>query len=82
MHGILTDVRRGQCPTRGCLHTARPALLLGCVQGKAPGLLGWWPGKAVTFIDNHDTGSTQNHWPFPGWGVGQGHAYILTHPGG
>lgn len=20
---------------------------------------------AVTFIDNHDTGSTQRHWPFP-----------------
>jgi len=28
-------------------------------QGKAPGLLGWWPEKACTFVDNHDTGSTQ-----------------------
>lgn len=27
--------------------------------GKAPGLLGFWPSRAVTFIDNHDTGSTQ-----------------------
>jgi alpha-amylase len=23
---------------------------------KAPGLIGWWPKKAVTFVDNHDTG--------------------------
>ncbi len=26
-------------------------------QGKQPGLIGWWPSKAVTFIDNHDTGT-------------------------
>ena len=25
-------------------------------EGKPPGLLGWWPSKATTFIDNHDTG--------------------------
>ena len=24
--------------------------------GRAPGLLGWWPQRACTFIDNHDTG--------------------------
>ncbi len=35
----------------------------------------------VTFIDNHDTGSTQQHWPFPSEHVGQGYAYIFTHPG-
>ncbi|KAG2426720.1 hypothetical protein HYH02_014760 [Chlamydomonas schloesseri] len=50
-------------------------------QGKAPGLLGWWPSKAVTFIENHDTGSTQQHWPFPNEYVGAGYAYLLTHPG-
>ena len=22
-------------------------------EGKAPGLLGWWPSRAVTFITNH-----------------------------
>ncbi|CAA7403540.1 unnamed protein product [Spirodela intermedia] len=38
-------------------------------QGKPPGVMGWWPSRAVTFIENHDTGSTQ------------GYAYILTHPG-
>lgn len=49
---------------------------------KAPGLIGWWSEKAVTFIDNHDTGSTQGHWPFGNREqVLQGYAYILTHPG-
>jgi len=53
------------------------------INGQAPGVIGWWPAKAVTFIDNHDTGSTQNHWPFPSDNekVLQGYAYILTHPG-
>uniref|UniRef100_J3MHL3 Alpha-amylase n=1 Tax=Oryza brachyantha TaxID=4533 RepID=J3MHL3_ORYBR len=50
-------------------------------QGKAPGVIGWWPAKAVTFVDNHDTGSTQQAWPFPSDKVMQGYAYILTHPG-
>ncbi len=27
-------------------------------QGKAPGLIGWWPSRSVTFVDNHDTGMT------------------------
>ena len=49
--------------------------------GKPSGLIGWWPQRAVTFIDNHDTGSQQAHWPFPGEKVMQGYAYILTHPG-
>ena len=49
--------------------------------GKAAGMIGWMPEKAVTFIDNHDTGSTQALWPFPSDKVMQGYAYILTHPG-
>ncbi len=49
--------------------------------GKAAGLIGWWPERAVTFIDNHDTGSKQQHWPFPSNKVMLGYAYILTHPG-
>lgn len=49
--------------------------------GKASGLIGWWPERAVTFLDNHDTGSQQNLWPFPANKVMQGYAYILTHPG-
>lgn len=49
--------------------------------GNPPGLIGILPERAVTFIDNHDTGSTQNHWPFPSDKIMQGYAYILTHPG-
>mmetsp|Transcript_120077 Transcript_120077/g.299536 ORF Transcript_120077/g.299536 Transcript_120077/m.299536 type:complete len:767 (-) Transcript_120077:206-2506(-) len=49
--------------------------------GKPPGLIGWMPKHAVTFIDNHDTGSTQRHWPFPDDKVLVGYAYIITHPG-
>eukprot|EP00951_Prasinocladus_malaysianus_P000149 scaffold1145_cov34-Prasinocladus_malaysianus.AAC.1 len=27
--------------------------------GKPTGLIGWWPERAVTFVDNHDTGGSQ-----------------------
>ncbi|KAK9942099.1 hypothetical protein M0R45_007788 [Rubus argutus] len=49
--------------------------------GGPPGLIGLSPRNSVTFIDNHDTGSTQKIWPFPSDKVMQGYAYILTHPG-
>ena len=32
-------------------------------------------------VDNHDTGSTQAHWPWPSDRVMLGYAFILTHPG-
>lgn len=32
-------------------------------QGKPPGVMGWWPSRAVTFLENHDTGSTQVCFP-------------------
>ena len=32
-------------------------------EGRPPGLMGWWPSKATTFIDNHDTGAS--HAPRP-----------------
>jgi alpha-amylase len=52
------------------------------INGRQPGVSGVWPEMAVTFIDNHDTGSTQGYWPFGGASaVMQGYAYILTHPG-
>ncbi|EES10714.1 hypothetical protein BDA96_06G070700 [Sorghum bicolor] len=50
-------------------------------EGKPPGVMGWWPSRSVTFIENHDTGSTQGHWPFPSDHIMEGYAYILTHPG-
>jgi hypothetical protein len=56
------------CSTKQrCLFAVLLLLLLLCV--------------LQTFVDNHDTGSTQAHWPFPHDKVGQGYAYILTHPG-
>lgn len=36
---------------------------------------------AVTFVDNHDTGSTQKHWYLNPESVGTAYAFILTHPG-
>ncbi|ULQ60609.1 hypothetical protein K7I13_04835 [Brucepastera parasyntrophica] len=39
------------------------------------------PAQAVTFVDNHDTGSTQSHWPVPTSHVGKAYVFILTHPG-
>jgi alpha-amylase len=54
------------------------------------GLLGFWPSRSVTFLDNHDTEHRRDHEHschndgtrhFPGETVGMGYAYILTHPG-
>ncbi|MBA0744022.1 hypothetical protein Gogos_006664 [Gossypium gossypioides] len=70
--------------TKGILHSALERCeywRLSDQKGKPPGVVGWWPSRAVTFIENHDTGSTQGHWRFPGGKEMQGYAYILTHPG-
>jgi alpha-amylase len=53
------------------------------------GLLGFWPSRSVTFLDNHDTEYRRemepNHYHgvhhFPGKTVDLGYAYLLTHPG-
>lgn len=39
------------------------------------------PSAAVTFVDNHDTGSTQQHWELSWYDVPVAYVYILTHPG-
>ncbi|XP_057448311.1 alpha-amylase 3, chloroplastic-like isoform X2 [Lotus japonicus] len=70
--------------TKGILHSALERCeywRLSDQQGKPPGVVGWWPSRAVTFIENHDTGSTQGHWRFPSGKEMEGYAYILTHPG-
>lgn len=70
--------------TKGILHSALERCeywRLSDSKGKPPGVVGWWPSRAVTFIENHDTGSTQGHWRFPGGKEMQGYAYTLTHPG-
>ena len=52
---------------------------------RAPGLIGLWSDKAVTFLENHDTEevrSGENSFNFPGGDqMIQGYAYLLTHPG-
>ncbi|RZC45653.1 hypothetical protein C5167_038610 [Papaver somniferum] len=70
-------------PTKFILQTAVQGDLskLKGSNGKPPGLIGSFPRKSVTFIDNHNTGSTQKQNPFPSDKVIQGYAYILTHPG-
>ncbi|XP_057949232.1 alpha-amylase 3, chloroplastic [Malania oleifera] len=70
--------------TKGILHSTLERCeywRLSDQKGKPPGVVGWWPSRAVTFIENHDTGSTQGHWRFPGGKEMQGYAYILTHSG-
>lgn len=69
--------------TKGILHSALHNQYWRLIdpQGKPPGVMGWWPSRAVTFLENHDTGSTQGHWPFPRDKLTMGYAYILTHPG-
>ncbi|MCH5150414.1 MAG: chitobiase/beta-hexosaminidase C-terminal domain-containing protein [Spirochaetales bacterium] len=39
------------------------------------------PASAVTFVDNHDTGSTQQHWELSWSDIPVAYAFILTHPG-
>lgn len=69
--------------TKGILHSALHNQYWRLIdpQGKPAGVMGWWPSRAVTFLENHDTGSTQGHWPFPRDKLAQGYAYILTHSG-
>jgi alpha-amylase len=54
------------------------------------GLLGAWPSRAVTFLDNHDTEYRRDEEHrrhhdgtrhYPGRTVEAGYAYLLTHPG-
>lgn len=39
------------------------------------------PQYAITFVDNHDTGSTQQHWELNWNNVPLAYVFILTHPG-
>jgi alpha-amylase len=83
-------------PTRFLLYEACRRDDYGCLRSHNAGrpvpggLIGFWPSRAVTFVDNHDTeyrrandlGHGSDHAPhFPGKMVEQGYAYILTHPG-
>ncbi len=68
----------------GAVETERYELLAD--NGRPSGLIGWWPAKAVTFVENHDTSPRD-----PGFIQGapqeyraqrlMAYSYILTHPG-
>jgi len=52
------------------------------------GLIGYWPSRSVTFLDNHDTEyrreadyGYEGTRHFEGKSVEMGYAYMLTHPG-
>ncbi len=49
--------------------------------GLPAGYIGWKPENSVTFVDNHDTGSTQQHWELRNDKVEIAYVYLLTHPG-
>ncbi len=54
--------------------------------GRPSGVMGWWPAKAVTFVENHDTSPRdpqflQNASHEYRVQRQMGYAYILTHPG-
>ncbi|KAF8401534.1 hypothetical protein HHK36_012476 [Tetracentron sinense] len=76
------DVKAFDFPTKWVLQTAIEGELwrMNDSSGRAPGMICILSGNAVTFIDNHDTGSQQIS-PFPPDKVMQGYVYILTHPG-
>ena len=75
-------------PTRyalvGAVETERYELLAD--NGRPSGVIGWWPARAVTFVENHDTSPRD-----PGFILSapaeyrtqrlMAYAYILTHPG-
>lgn len=88
--GYFVKGTNGTCmafdfPLKGRLHDAitnTEYWQLGSkVTGKLPGLVGRMPTKSVTFVENHDTGKPQWHWPFPQEHIMSGYAYILMHPG-
>jgi len=62
-------------------HLWNMAILKRGDANKPAGYIGWKPENAVTFVDNHDTGSTQKHWTLNYDRVYLAYTYILTHPG-
>ncbi len=54
--------------------------------GNPSGLIGWWPAKSVTFVENHDTSPRDPNFisnASQEYKIQRmmGYAYILTHPG-
>ncbi|MEQ8818839.1 MAG: RICIN domain-containing protein [Sumerlaeia bacterium] len=73
-------------PTRNNLYlaTTRGEYWRLANNGVPTGVIGAWPQKAVTFVENHDTEEARGGEytpPFPTNKTMEGYAYILTHPG-
>lgn len=83
LNGSGSDTYAFDFGLKGALHSAFNDNNLSYLNayGNMPSISGTHPARSVTFLENHDTGWPQNHWPFPDGKVLQGYAYILTHPG-
>lgn len=91
---LLNDVLGGFTIKDGVYTYNAPSYQFGRLRaedGQPAGLIGAWPGRSVTFIENHDTGpgricdyqnsTGQAHLALDCAHVGQAYAYILSHPG-
>lgn len=91
---LLNDVLGGFTISNGVYTYKAPSYQFGRLRGadgRPAGLIGVWPGRAATFVDNHDTGpgkvcnyqssTGQAHLAMDCAHVGQAYAYILSHPG-
>lgn len=68
----------------GAVETERYELLND--NGRPSGLIGWWPAKAVTYVESHDTSPRDPNFIATASQEYKtqrlmGYAYILTHPG-
>ncbi|KAF3773245.1 Alpha-amylase type B isozyme [Nymphaea thermarum] len=56
--GSQTSSNICSCLILGILHSALHNQYWRLIdpQGKPTGVMGWWPSRAVTFLENHDTG--------------------------
>ncbi len=91
---LLNDVLGGFSIINGVYSYKAPSYQFGrlrAADGRPAGLIGAWPGRAVTFVDNHDTGpgkvcdyqnsTGQAQLALDCAHLGQAYAYILSHPG-
>jgi len=91
---LLNDVLGGFSIINGVYTYKAPTYQFGRLRGAdglPAGLIGVWPGRAATFVDNHDTGpgkvcdyqnsTGQAQLAMDCAHLGQAYAYILTHPG-
>lgn len=91
---LLNDVLGGFSKKDGQYHYNPPSYQfqrLATEDMRPAGVLGVWPGRAVSFVDNHDSGpgarcdfensDGQAHLALDCHHLGQAYAYILTHPG-